>query len=80
MNEREKYYIEKYKSERLLLKEACEIWRKPSYSKLSKQLPNIGYEYAMNNGIIPKYTIEGNAYLFHIKDILAFMDNKHGTK
>lgn len=73
MNEKEKYYREKYGDE-LLLNEACAIWRKPGYSTLCKKLPKIGYAKAAELGIIPKYHKEGNAYLFYLIDVLEFCD------
>jgi len=76
MQEKEKFYIDKFDSEYLVLKQACKIWKKPGYSSLSKRLPEIGYKTAVEKGIIPKYKHIGGAYLFKIKDILEFLDNK----
>ncbi|DAB34198.1 MAG TPA: hypothetical protein CFH82_06590 [Sulfurospirillum sp. UBA12182] len=76
MTDREKLYFEKYKSEYLVLRQGCEIWRKPGYSSLSKKLPKIGYQNAVKKGLIPRYRYISGAYLFKIKDILDFLDNK----
>jgi hypothetical protein len=73
MTEKERLYIELYRTEYLTLKQACEIWRKPGYSTLSKQLPKIGYLKAVEAGIIPKFRKVGTTYLFKIADILDFL-------
>ena len=76
MTSREEIYIKQFGTEYLILKQACQIWRKPGYSSLSKRLPKIGYKTAVEKGIIPKYKHIGGAYLFKIKDILEFLDNR----
>ena len=53
MTEKEKMYIKKYGKEFLNLKESCQIWVKPGYSTLSKELPKIGYSIAVQKKIIP---------------------------
>lgn len=75
MTEKEKMYYERFgKQDYLILKEACEIWRKPGYSSLSKKLPEIGYSNAVKQLIIPPYVKEGRTYLFKISDILDFLN------
>ncbi len=78
MTEKEKMYIKEFGMEYLTLKQACKIWRKPGYSKLSKQLPQIGYEHAVKIGVIPKYRKVGVSYLFKIADILNFLEDTEG--
>lgn len=80
MTEKEKFYINKFGTERLILSEVCEILRKPGYSYWSKKLPTIGYEYAFEHKIFPKGIKEGNAYIFLLKDVLEFIDRKHEIK
>ena len=75
MTEKEKFYIEKYGTEYITLKQACEIWRKPGYSTLSKKLPEIGYDRAVELRLIPKYRKVGTSYLFKIADILEFLED-----
>lgn len=75
MTEKEKFYIKKYGTEYPTLKQACEIWRKPGYSTLSKKLPDIGYERAVEIKLIPKYRKVGTSYLFRISDILKFLND-----
>lgn len=75
MTEKEKMYINKFDSEYLTLKQACTIWRKPSYSTLSKELPRNGYKRAVELNKIPKYRKVGSAYLFKISDILEFLES-----
>jgi len=76
MCEKEIYYIEKYGGEYVLLKEACQIWCKPGYSKLSKELPKVGYEYAIETGQIPCGRWEAGSFIMRICDILEFIDKK----
>jgi len=76
MTDKEKMYIEKFDKEYLSLKEACQIWTKPGYSTLSKKLPSIGYKHSVTLGLIPKYKKVGTTYLFKIRDILDFLDEK----
>jgi hypothetical protein len=75
MTEKEKMYIKKYGKEFLNLKESCQIWVKPGYSTLSKELPKIGYSIAVQKKIIPNYKKIGNTYMFKIKDIVDFIDD-----
>ena len=75
MMEKEKMYISRFGSEYLTLRQACQIWRKPGYSKLSKELPKVGYNHAVSIGIIPKYRKVGSSYLFKISDILEFLND-----
>jgi len=76
MSTKEEMYIEKYNTEYLTLKEACKIWRKPGYSSLSKELPKIGYEKAIEIGRIPRGRWESGAFIMRIGDILEFLDKK----
>lgn len=76
MTDLERLYIKKFNKEYLQLKEACQIWIKPGYSTLSKCLPKIGYDKAVELGMIPKYSKIGSTYLFKIKDILEFLNEK----
>lgn len=76
MTEKEKMYINKFGSEYLTLKQACTIWRKPSYSSLTKKLPKTGYQHAVKMGMIPKFRKVGTSYLFKVSNILEFLDEK----
>lgn len=76
MNAKEIYYIEKYEGEYVVLKEACEIWRKPGYSSLSTTLPQIGYNLAIEKGIIPRGRWEAGSFIMRISDVLEFIDKK----
>ncbi len=78
MTDKEKFYIDKYGTEYLMLKQACQIWNKPGYSTLSKKLPQIGYEHGVKQGLIPRYRVVGGTYLFKIADILNFLENTEG--
>lgn len=79
MTEKEKIYIAKFGKEFLTLREASKIWIKPSYSSLSKILPTIGYQTAVEKNIIPPYQKVGNTYIFRINHILDFIEKKFNT-